>query len=88
MATHNIHGFDLRRWLAKPRGRRQRRLRLIETLALGERRFIGLLAVDGRELLVGATSHSLSLLTELGERDFEDFVQDAEPSSTPGGDLQ
>lgn len=88
MATHNIHGFDLRRWLARPHRRRQRRLRLLETLSLGERRFIGLLAVDGRELLVGATTHSLSLLTELGEHDFEEFLDPALPSNQPGGELQ
>ncbi|TAN21364.1 MAG: hypothetical protein EPN33_12115 [Acidobacteria bacterium] len=88
MATHSMHGFDLRRWLARPHHRRQRRLRLIETLSLGERRFIGLLSVDGRELLVGATTHSLSLLTELGEHDFDDFLQTPPSSSQAGGELQ
>lgn len=87
MATHSIHGFDLRRWLARPHRRRQRRLRLIETLSLGERRFIGLLSIDGRELLIGATTHSLSLLTELGEPGFEDFLPAAPPGHA-GGELQ
>ncbi|MGH9466238.1 MAG: flagellar biosynthetic protein FliO [Terriglobales bacterium] len=81
MSTHVIHGWDLRRWLAKPRGRRQRRLRLLETLALGERRFVGLVMVDGRELLVGATPHSMTLLAELGEPGVDEMV----PVMTPPG---
>jgi flagellar biogenesis protein FliO len=66
-----LHSLDLKRWLAKPRVRRRtRRLRLVETLPLGERRFVAVLSLDGRELLIGATPHSLALLGELGdERD-------------------
>ncbi len=61
-----FHNLDLKRWLAKPGVRRRaRRLRLVETLALGDRRFVAVLSLDGRELLVGATLHSLTLLGEL-----------------------
>lgn len=60
-------GWNLRSWLAKPRvRRRERRLRLVETLPLGERRFVAVVSIDGHEFLVGATPQSLSLLGELG----------------------
>jgi flagellar biogenesis protein FliO len=63
-----LQSLDLKRWLAKPRVRRRsRRLRLVETLPLGERRFVAVLSLDGRELLIGATPHSLALLGEIGE---------------------
>ncbi|HUX65957.1 MAG TPA: flagellar biosynthetic protein FliO [Terriglobales bacterium] len=59
--------WSLRSWLAKPRvRRRERRLRLVETLPLGERRFVAVVSIDGHEFLVGATPQSLSLLGELG----------------------
>ncbi|MGH9488414.1 MAG: flagellar biosynthetic protein FliO [Terriglobales bacterium] len=74
LSTPTLHAWDLKRWLTRPHGRRQRRLRLIETLALGERRFVGLLAVDGRELLIGATPHSLTLLDDLSAAALDDFV--------------
>jgi len=65
MATSALpHAFTLKRWLfhARPRARR---LKLVETLALGDRRFIAILSVNGRELLVGATPQSVALLGEL-----------------------
>lgn len=59
--------WNLRRWLVKPSlRRRERRLRLVESLPLGERRFVAVVSIDGHEFLVGATSHSLALLGELG----------------------
>ncbi|MGH9418206.1 MAG: flagellar biosynthetic protein FliO [Terriglobales bacterium] len=55
-----------KQWLASPRPRRRlRRLRMLETLSLGDRRFVAVISVDGRELLVGGTPQSLALLTEL-----------------------
>jgi len=45
--------------------RSTRRLRLVETLPLGERRLAAILSVDGREFLVAATPQSVSLLGEL-----------------------
>lgn len=72
-----LRGLGLKRWLfwQRPR-RRERRLRLVETLALGERRFVAVLNVDGREFLVGATPQSVALLGELaGEaNDFAETV--------------
>jgi len=56
--------LDWRRWW-RARPRRERRLRLVETLALGERRFVAVVSLDGREYLVGGTPSSLALLSEL-----------------------
>lgn len=42
-----------------------RRLRLAETLSLGERRFVALIEVDNARFLVGGTATSLALLTSL-----------------------
>jgi len=51
----------IRRWSARP----ARQLRLRETLALGERRFLALVEVCGKRFLVGGTSSSLTLLAHL-----------------------
>lgn len=45
--------------------RRERRLRLCETLALGEKRFLAVVSFKQQEFLVGGTSHSIALLTRL-----------------------
>lgn len=58
--------FSLRQWLTKTRAQRPRRLRLVESLPMGERRFVAVVSIDGHEFLVGATSHSMALLGELG----------------------
>lgn len=82
MATHTAFGWDLKRWLGKPR-RRQRRLRMVETLSLGERRLVGVLEVDGREFLIGATSHAVTLLGNLSEEGDTEF-----PVSLAGTEVQ
>ncbi len=65
MASYSLpHPRDMKRWLFRARPR-ARRLKLVETLALGERRFVAILSVNGRELLVGATPQSVALLGEL-----------------------
>lgn len=46
-------------------GARSRRLRLCETLPLGDRRFVALIQVDDREYLVGASAAQVQLLAEL-----------------------
>lgn len=43
-----------------------RRLRLCESLALGEHRFVAIVEVDGEGFLVGGTSTSLVLLAQPG----------------------
>ena len=82
MATHATFGFDLKRWLSKPR-RRSRRLRMVETLSLGERRMVGVLEVDGREFLIGATAQSVALLSELSEDAGDEF-----PVALTGSEVQ
>jgi flagellar biogenesis protein FliO len=46
--------------------RRSRRLRLRETLSLGERRLVAIVECDDLEFLVGATGQAISLLARLG----------------------
>ncbi len=48
-------------------GRPSRRLRLAETLSLGEKRFVAIVEVDGVPLLVGGSSTGVVLLKELGQ---------------------
>jgi flagellar biogenesis protein FliO len=45
--------------------RRERRLRLRETLSLGERRFLAVVEFQQQEFLVGGTGSSIALLTRL-----------------------
>ncbi len=42
-----------------------KRLRVAETVSLGEKRFVALLAVDGREYLIGGGTSGVSLLTPI-----------------------
>jgi hypothetical protein len=45
-----------------------KRLRLAETLQLGEKRFVALVSVEGREFLIGGGTSGVSLLAQLGPR--------------------
>jgi flagellar biogenesis protein FliO len=45
--------------------RKARRLRVCETLSLGERRFLAVIAFDRQEFLVGGSGNSLALLARL-----------------------
>ncbi len=47
--------------------RKARRLRVCETLSLGERRFLAVIEFDRQEFLVGGSGNSLSLLARLHE---------------------
>ena len=47
--------------------RKARRLRVCETLSLGERRFVAVIEFDRQEFLVGGTGNSLELLARLQE---------------------
>jgi hypothetical protein len=42
-----------------------KRLRVAETVSLGEKRFVALISVEGREFLIGGGSAGVSLLTAL-----------------------
>ncbi len=46
--------------------RAEKQLRLRETVALGEKRFVAVLEVEGRKFLIGGGSTGVSLLTALG----------------------
>jgi len=50
--------------LGKVTCRRERRLRLCETVSLGERRLVALIQLDNQPLLVGVTPSSITLLTQ------------------------
>jgi len=47
--------------------RRVRRLRVRETLSLGDRRFVAVIEFDRQEFLVGGSGNSLALLARLHE---------------------
>lgn len=59
-------------WIQRVQVRRARkRLRLCESVPLGEKRFVAVVQVDDREFLIAGASNSVSMLTELRTR--EDF---------------
>lgn len=47
---------------------RSKRLRVSETVSLGEKRFVSIVEVDGVSLLIGGGSGHVSLLTQLGDK--------------------
>lgn len=47
--------------------RKTRRLRVCETLSLGERRFLAVIEFDHQEFLVGGSGNSLELLARLND---------------------
>ena len=54
--------------LVELRRRRPKSLRLCETLSLGDRRFVAVIAYEHSRFLLGGTSGSLVLLAQLGDR--------------------
>jgi flagellar biogenesis protein FliO len=54
--------------------RRQRRLRLCETLSLGDKRLIALVEYENQRFLVAATPQHISLLQSLGPASDADAV--------------
>ena len=61
--------------------RRERELRLRETLPLGDRRFIAIVECRNQEFLVGCTGSSIALLTKLpagGQRE----------AASPAGEIE
>lgn len=58
---HRLLWSSWRRWQARP----PRQLRLCETLALGDRRFLVVVEFGRQKLLIGSTSNALALLAEL-----------------------
>jgi flagellar biogenesis protein FliO len=64
-------------WLQqRQRQAQSRRLRLCETVSLGEKRFLAIVNVDGKQFLVGGAAGSVALLTELaGASNFANVLQ-------------
>jgi flagellar biogenesis protein FliO len=58
---------NLWHWLGSAVKPRRRRLRVCETLSLGERRFVAIIEFDRQEFLVGGSGNSLELLARLEE---------------------
>jgi flagellar biogenesis protein FliO len=59
---------NLWQWVRRAvRSRKARRLRVCETLSLGERRFLAVIEFDRQEFLVGGSGNSLELLARLHE---------------------
>ena len=54
-----------------------RRLRVSETVSLGEKRFVSIVEVDGNAFLIGGGAGSVCLLTELADRRRSDPFQQA-----------
>src|SRR5690348_14592575 len=56
------------RWVVRQQQSRScaRRLRLEETISLGQKRFLALVQVDGQRLLVGGGATEVTLLANLG----------------------
>lgn len=44
-----------------------KRLRVAETVSLGEKRFVSIVSVEGREFLIGGGSSGITLLAQLGQ---------------------
>ncbi len=53
---------------ARREAQRSRHLRLVETVSLGEKRFVAIVAVRGGEFLIGGGPGSVSLLARLEEK--------------------
>ena len=46
---------------------REKKLQVVETVSLGEKRFVTILQVEGRKLLIGGSSSRVSLLASLDD---------------------
>jgi len=59
---------SLRSWIWRIAESRPRRLRLVESLPLGERRFVAVVEYDETRFLLGGTASTLVLLSHLADR--------------------
>jgi flagellar biogenesis protein FliO len=74
---------ELRRLWRRPA---PRQLRLCETLALGERRFLAVIECERQKFLIGGSGSSVALLTQLAGPEAEDKLlrrQDGESGEQP-----
>jgi flagellar biogenesis protein FliO len=65
-------------WQGVSLTRRTRRLRLCESLALGEKRLLALVECEGQRLLVAVTSQHISVLQALRPESPEDPAPEAQ----------
>jgi Flagellar biosynthesis protein, FliO len=65
--------------------RPERRLRLRENLALGERRFVAVIEFEEERFLIGGTSASLVLLARLEARQRGDQSMPSQPAPSQAG---
>jgi hypothetical protein len=63
-----------------------KRLRVAETVSLGEKRFVALISVEGREFLIGGGAAGVSLLAQLGAT--ADSGNALRPELSAEGDLR
>lgn len=82
------------RWLRERYAARTspRRLHLEETISLGQKRFVSVVAVDQRRFLVGGGASELSMLADLSRAEsfssvLETATQALEPVAAPAGNL-
>ncbi len=61
-----------------------KRLRVSETISLGEKRFVAIVAVEGREFLIGGGTAGMSLLAPLGTADADGRHETAYMQSSGG----
>jgi len=74
----------LHRRVVSGRGGGANPLRMVSSLPLGEKRAIVMIEADRERLLVGVTSQSIQLLSELGPVEATELV--AQSESVPGAD--
>jgi flagellar biogenesis protein FliO len=58
--------------------RTRKRLRVCESVSLGEKRFVAVIQVDGEQFLVGGSSNSVSTLARLDRKNFADVYRACE----------
>ena len=71
------HAASAWRWLERKRTQQlaARRMRVAETIQLGEKRFVSILQVDGAQFLIGGAAGNVSLLA---------ILSDGQATGTPG----
>jgi flagellar biogenesis protein FliO len=66
LASWGLQVRQMGQWAQRAlRTRRPKRLRVRETLSLGEKRFVAVIEYEGQELLVGGSGSSFALLARL-----------------------
>ena len=59
-------------------GRARKRLQMLETVSFGEKRFVALVQVDGRQFLIGGAPSNVGMLAELSpEETFQQVLREA-----------